>query len=83
MFIIAKTTKGKEYLYDIQQAIACKSKNQAETMAKHLTENNATAIGEFKLNAGEIWFAYEIDKYSNQPRYKFKTTKEKISITLI
>lgn len=80
MFIISKTIKGKEFVYSKAFMIACSSDTQAQTLAKHLNENNENTLGTFKLKDNETWFVYEIDKYDTEPRYKVKTTRGKISL---
>lgn len=80
MFIVAKTIKEKEFVYDNNYSIKCKNESQASKLAKHLNNNNDTAIGKFKLKDNEIWWVYEIDMYDSIPHYKLKTTKNKISL---
>lgn len=80
MFIISKTIKGKEFVYSKAFMIACNSEAQAKALSKHLNENNENTLGTFKLKDNETWFVYEVDKYDNEPRYKVKTTKNKISL---
>jgi len=81
MFIVAKTIKGKEFIYANESSIYCKNENQAKKLAEHLNKNNESAIGKWKLNENELWFVYEIDNYSAIPTYRLKNTKNKISIT--
>ena len=80
MFIISKTIKGKEYLYSNKYSILCKNEKQAQQLASFLNNNNNDTIGEFKLKDNELYYVYEIDNYDTQPRYKLKSTKNKISI---
>ena len=80
MNIISKTIKGKEYCYSKNHTILCSSEKQAKKLAEHLNNNNDNAIGDFKLKDNEIWYDYEIDKYDNEPVYKLKNTKNRISI---
>lgn len=80
MYIISKTIKGQEFIYSKKHTILCKSRKQAETLAKYLNEHNDTSIGEFKLKDNEKWHTYFIDKYDPEPIYKVGTTKGKISI---
>lgn len=80
MFIISKTQKGKEYLYSTNYSILCDSEKQAKKLANFMNNNNDTTNGDFKLKENEIWWVYQVDKYSTPPRYKLSTTKGKISI---
>lgn len=80
MFIISKTIKGKEFIYSTKYSILCKSQKQARELARFLNEHNDTALNDFKLKENELWYVYEIDKYSPLPRYKISQTKGKISI---
>lgn len=80
MFIISKTIKGKEYLYSNKYSILCKNEKQAQQLASFLNNNNNDTIGDFKLKDNELYHVYEIDNYDTQPRYKLKSTKNKISI---
>lgn len=80
MFIIAKTLQGKEYCYNNSTSVLCKSEQQAQELAKFMNENNNNSYGIFKLNGGEIWHTYEIDKYDAPPRYKLAQTKNKITV---
>lgn len=75
MFITAKTMTGREYAYNNATAILCKSRAQAEQLAKHLNENNNGTRGVFKLANNEKYFVYEIDEYSKQPQYRLKRTR--------
>ena len=80
MFIVSKTVKGKEYLYSNKYSILCKNKEQANQLASFLNKNNNTSISDWKLKDNELYYVYEIDNYDTQPRYKLKSTKNKISI---
>lgn len=80
MFIISKTIKGQEYLYSNKYSILCKNEKQAQQLASFLNNNNNNTIGDFKLKDNELYYVYEIDQYDTQPRYKLKSTKNKISI---
>ena len=83
MFIISKTVKENEFLYSNKYSILCKNESQANTLANFMNKNNDTSIGDFRLKENEIWCVYQIDKYDIQPRYKLKTTKNRISIVEI
>ena len=80
MFIVSKTVKGQEHLYSNKHSILCKNKEQASQLASFLNKNNNTSISDWKLKDNEIYHVYEIDQYDNIPRYKLKSTKNKISI---
>lgn len=80
MYIISKTIKGKEFAYSKYYTILCNSEKQAKQLAEHLNKNNEDTIGDFKLKDNEIWYDYKIDKYDNEPIYKLKNTRNKISI---
>lgn len=80
MNIISKTIKGKEYMYQKNYTILCNSEKQAKKLAEHLNKNNENAMGNFKLKDNEIWHDYKIDMYDNEPIYKLKSSKNKISI---
>lgn len=83
MIIISKAIKGKEFLYNRNFTILCNSEKQAKKLAEHLNNNNDNAIGDFKLKDNEIWHDYKIDIYDNEPIYKLKNSKNKISITML
>lgn len=80
MFIISKTIEGKEFIYSSKFSILCKSKKQAEELAKFLNEHNDTANGDFKLKDNELWYVYQIDKYDTPPKYRLSQTKKYISV---
>ena len=80
MFIIAKTLKGKEFIYNNSTAILCKTKKQAEQVAEHLNTHNDTTMGIFKLKDNEIYFVYKIDQYDKTPPYRLKGTTNSIKI---
>ena len=80
MFIISKTIKGQEYLYSNKHSILCKNEKQAQQLADFLNKNNNDTIGDFKLKDNELYHVYKIDNYDTQPRYKLKSTKNKITI---
>lgn len=80
MFIVAKTIKGKEYIYSNKYSILCKNEKEAQMLSKHLNDNNNTAIDTFKLKESECWHVYQIDEYDTQPTYKLKNTKGKITL---
>lgn len=80
MYIVAKTIKGKEYIYDNKYSILCTSEKQAKKLATHLINNNESAINEWKLKNGETWHIYQIDIYDKQPMYKLVATKTSIKI---
>lgn len=80
MFIVSKTVKGKEYLYSNKHSILCKNKEQANQLASFLNKNNNTSISDWKLKDNELYWVYEIDQYDNIPKYRLKSTKNKISI---
>lgn len=83
MFIISKTIKGKEFIYSNRFSILCENEKQANVLANFMNKNNNSAIDDFKLKNNELWHVYKIDKYDAQPRYKLKTTNNKISIAEI
>ncbi len=80
MHIISKTIKGKEFVYSKSFMIACNSEEQAIALAKHLNEKDDQTVGIFKIQYGEVWHHYEIDKYDSVPAYKLVSFKNKISI---
>lgn len=80
MYIIAKTVKGREYLYSTDYSILCKTETQAQKLATFMNSHNDTSTNGFKLKDNEIWHTYEVDRYSAIPRYKLTSTKNKISI---
>lgn len=80
MFIVAKTIKGKEFIYSNNYSILCKNEIQAKKLAKHLNENNDSAVENWKLKENELWFVYEIDNYSAIPTYRLRNTKNSIKI---
>lgn len=80
MFIISKTTKGQEYLYSNKYSVLCRSEIQARVLAEHLNKYKHTLLGDFKLKDNELYYVYEIDQYDTPPRYKLKSTKNKITI---
>ena len=80
MYIISKTIKGKEYIYWKKYSILCNSKKQAEKLAEHLNNHNEDTNGDFKLKDDEYYKVYEIDNYDPIPRYKLKSTKNKITL---
>lgn len=69
MFIVAKTIKGKEYMYSHKTSILCKSEKQANELSDYLNSHNVMLNELFKLNSNEIWFVYEIDNYTSTPAY--------------
>ena len=79
-YIVAKTLKGKEFVYSNNYSILCNSKKEAEILARHLNEHNDSAVDDFKLKDNEIWYTYKIDNYSSVPKYKLINTKGKISV---
>lgn len=80
MYIISKTIKEKEYIYSNKCSILCSSKKQAEKLAEHLNNHNEDTNGDFKLKNDEYYKVYEIDNYDPIPRYKLKSTKNKITL---
>lgn len=80
MFIISKTIKGKEFIYSNKYSILCSGKEQAEKLASFMNTHNDSTIDNFKLKENETWFSYEIDQYDTPPRYRLKTTRNKISV---
>lgn len=58
-YCIAKSCKGKEFLYAKDTVILCRSKKQAELIAEFLNLNNNTSTGGFKLNENEIWHLHK------------------------
>lgn len=83
MYIIAKAKQGAEYLYNSATAIQCRSEAQAREIAQHLNSNNDTAVGVWKLKAGEVWHAYEVDGWTTAARYRLKSTRGGIKIAAI
>ena len=81
MFIVAKTIKGKEFIYSNNFSILCKNETEAKKLAEHLNNNNESANEKWKLKDNEIWYVYEIDNYSAIPTFKLKSTKNSIKIT--
>lgn len=57
MTILAKTHKGQEYIYAARSAHKVSSKKAGESIAAVLNEIH------YKLNDGEIWYAYTVDEY--------------------
>lgn len=87
MFIVSKAIKNVlfSYLYyDGKFSILCKSKKQAEQLAKFLNEHNDTANGDFKLKNNEFWYAQEIEKNDPPPKWKLNQVnirkKRKITV---
>ena len=79
MYIVAKTIKNKEFIYNNSTSIKCASLKMAQVLADHLNKHNEQSVGTFKLNEGEIWHFYEIGNWEN-PRYKLAKIKGKISV---
>jgi len=79
MDIIAKTIKGKEFIYSNKTSILCTSEKQAINLAEFLNTNEISNNA-FKLKNNECWHAYIIDEYDSVPQFKIKTTKNKISV---
>jgi len=82
MNIIAKAIKGKEFIYSNKHSILCTNEEQAIKLANFLNTHEIIN-NDFKLNNNEVWHNYKIDIYDNQPSFKIKTTKNKISIVNI
>lgn len=80
MYIISKTIKGKEYIYSNKHSILCRSREEALKLSSFLNKNNNDTIGDFKLKEDEYYKLYEIDEYDPIPRYKLKSTKNKITL---
>jgi hypothetical protein len=79
MYIVAKTKKDKEFIYNNSTSIKCGSLKVAQLLADHLNKYNEQSLGIFKLNEGETWHFYEVENWEN-PRYKLAKTRGKISI---
>ena len=79
MYIVAKTIKNKEFIYNNSTSIKCGSLKMAQVLADHLNKHNAQSLGIFKLNEGEIWHFYEVGNWEN-PRYKLAKIRGKISV---
>lgn len=58
MFIVAKTNKGTEYLYDVL------SSHKVSKAAKNIICNSLND-NKYNIKNNEIWHIYEIDKYDN------------------
>ena len=78
MYIVAKTIKNKEFIYNNNTSIKCGSLKMAQVLADHLNRHNEQSLGIFKLNEGEIWHVCVIGKWET-PRYKLASVKGKIS----
>ena len=79
MYIVAKTIKNKEFIYNNNTSIKCGSLKMAQVLADHLNKHNEKSLGIFKLNEREIWHFYEVENWE-VPRYKLAKTKGKISV---
>lgn len=79
MYIVAKTKKDKEFIYNNSTSIKCTSLKVAQVLADHLNKYNEQSLGIFKLNEGETWHFYEVGN-GETPRYKLARVKGKISI---
>lgn len=79
MYIVAKTTKNKEFIYNNRTSIKCASLKVAQLLADHLNKYNEQSLGIFKLKEGEVWHFYEVGNWET-PRYKLARIKGKISI---
>lgn len=58
MLVVAKTTRGTEFIYNAKSAHAVPQKHAqriADIANKHL----------FKLSPGECWFVYDVSHYDN------------------
>ena len=62
MLIIAKSVKGREFLYNAASARKV-SKASAETILKVVNNHK------YQLKDGEIWHIYEVDSYDNAYYY--------------
>lgn len=80
MYIVAKTIKGKEFVYSNKYSILCKNEKQATELADFMNTHNDTTSNDFKLKDNELWYVYQVDRYSTIPRYKLTKTSKKISI---
>lgn len=81
-FCIAKSIKGKEFLYVKESVILCRSKKQAELIADFMNLNNNTSGGIFKLKDNQIWHIHK----DIEPCYKVSRVSEttgKISVKYI
>ena len=78
MAFIAKSPKGKEFIFNRNYTIACRTKKQAEQLAKYLNENNTK--GKWQLKDGEIWSVHG-DVYGVEPIFKVKKQNGNIVIT--
>ena len=58
MLVVAKSVKGKEFLYSSKSCHSV-SKASAKKICKILNENN------YQLEDNQTWFIHEIDSYSN------------------
>ena len=79
-FIVAKTTRGNEFIHSREYSILCRSEKQARELSNHLNQNNEKNINGWKLKENEIYHVYQIDNSDFQPIYKLKQTKNKISL---
>lgn len=59
MLVLAKTIKGKEFIYN---------PNSARQVSKASAENICKVVNERKYllnNPGECWYIYNVDRYDN------------------
>lgn len=76
-YVIAKSCKGKEYLYNGNTTILTgKTRKKAQEMADFLNSHNDTAQGIFKLKDNEIWHVHE----DIHAVYKISKTRGKIAV---
>lgn len=80
IFIVAKTTRGNEFIHSREYSILCKNEKQARELSIHLNQNNEKNINGWKLKENEIYHVYQIDNFDFQPMYKLKNVKNKISL---
>ena len=62
MKIVAKTTEGKEFLFNATSAHKV-SERSADKIVKALNDVR------YGLKTGEIWFVYDVDKYDKAYDY--------------
>ena len=62
MLIIAKTTRGTEYLYNAKSAHKVPQKH-AQKIADIVNKYS------FKLSPGECWYVYDVSEYENAAIY--------------
>lgn len=75
-YSIAKSVKGREFLYDRNSVIYCGNKKRATEIADFLNSHDEFSLGEFKLKDGEIWYVHS----GIMPVYTLSRRKNKISV---